>query len=499
MEKSQAGRITVLMTDHATETMPFIAQVKSFTRPFWIANIMEMFERTAFYGVRIVIPIYIASSEDAFGLHFTHVQKGSIFAWWALMQSLVPMFTGGFADRYGYKRTISCSIAITITGYLMMATQRGYGGFLAGCLMLAFGTAIFKPGVQGTLQQGLTRQNSSVGWGFFYQLVNIGGFLGPPLAGILRTHSWPTVFYGCACVASLNFLSLLTYKEVDSKNKGKGNPWDVIKLTFKEFSNPRLVSFIIIMSGFWLMLNQMWDMLPNFIEDWVDTSGIVAALGMHAGNIVRVTARGLQIKQEWLINMNAGLIVLFMIPVAAAVAKMRRLSSIVFGITLSSIGLVVAGYTMAGLGCLLGITLFSFGEMSASPKMNEYLAVIAPEGKKALYLGYANVPLAIGWFYGSKMGGNIYDTKGDKAVLALRYLREHGLMAIDALDKLKRTEAMPALQNALHITPVQMTQLLWNSYHPYRLWYQFTAIGIASAIGMIIYSQLAKRWANFEA
>lgn len=479
--------------------MSFMDQVKSFTWPFWVANIMEMLERLAYYGVRTVIPIYIASSEDPFGLHFTHIQKGSIFAWWALVQSLVPMFTGGFADRYGYKRTIAGSIALKVVGYLLMATQRTYAGFLAGCLMLAFGTAIFKPGVQGTLSQGLTRKNSSVGWGFFYQLVNIGGFLGPPLAGFLHAKSWPHVFYGCAVIVSLNFLTLLTYKEVESGGGVTGSPLEVMLLTLKEFFNPKLVSFIVIMSGFWLMLNQLWDMLPNFIEDWVDTSGIVAALGLQPGNIVGETVRGLQIKQEWLINLNPGLIVLFMIPVAAAVGRLRRLSSIVLGILLASVGLVISGYTMSGVGCLLGIVLFSFGEMAASPKMNEYLAVIAPEGKKALYLGYANVPLAIGWAYGSKMGGDIYDTQGDKAVLALRYIKEHGLMAADAVDKLKRTDAMTTLQGLLHQTPVQVTELLWNTYHPYQLWYLFTGIGVASAVGMIIYSQMAKNWSDYEA
>lgn len=220
----------------ADEAMPFLDQVKSFTRPFWAANVMEMLERLAYYGVRTVIPIYIASSEDPFGLHFTHIQKGQIFMWWAVVQSLVPMFSGGFADRYGYKRTIASSIVLKMIGYIMMATLRSYFGFLMGCVMLAFGTAIFKPGVQGTLAQGLNRKNSSVGWGFFYQLVNIGGFLGPPFAGFMHLHSWPFVFYGCAAIVSLNFITLLTYKEVDSGGGVTGSPWQVMRMTLKSFS-----------------------------------------------------------------------------------------------------------------------------------------------------------------------------------------------------------------------------------------------------------------------
>jgi dipeptide/tripeptide permease len=494
-----AGEVAAGTSADVDGAMPFMEQVRSFTWPFWAANIMEMLERLAYYGVRTVIPIYIASSEDPFGLHFTHIQKGEIFAWWALVQCLVPMFTGGFSDRYGYKKTISFSIIFKVAGYILMATQRTYGGFMFGCLTLAFGTAIFKPAIQGTLSQGLTRKNSSVGWGFFYQLVNIGGFIGPPLAHYLHGYSWPVVFYGCAVIVSLNFLTMLTYKEVDSGGVVTGSPLEVMKLTFKEFMNYKLILFVIMMTGFWLMLNQLWDMLPNFIEDWVDTSNIVAALGLGVGNMVVKTPRGLQITQEWLINLNPGLIVVFMVPVAALVARMRRLSSIVMGITLASLGLMLAGYTMSGMMCILGIALFSFGEMTASPKMNEYLAVIAPPGKKGLYLGYANVPWAIGWFIGSRMGGDIYDNQGDKAALALRYLKEHGLMAADAVDKLKRTEAMAALQTAVSKSPIEVTDLLWNTYHPYKLWYVFTIIGVASAIGMVIYSQLAKRWSDYEA
>ncbi|MBK6767171.1 MAG: hypothetical protein IPG71_13020 [bacterium] len=70
------------------------AQLSQFGRPFWMLNIMEMIERLAYYGVRTVIPIYIAQADEINGLHFTQIQKGEIFFVWALVQSLVPMFFG---------------------------------------------------------------------------------------------------------------------------------------------------------------------------------------------------------------------------------------------------------------------------------------------------------------------------------------------------------------------------------------------------------------------
>jgi len=111
---------------------------------------MEMWERLAYYGMRVVVPIYIAQADEPGGLHFTQMEKGSIYAWWFIFQSVLPTFTGGFADRYGYKKTIFWAITLKVIGYVLMATQRSYEGFFIGTMILATGTAIFKPGIQGS-------------------------------------------------------------------------------------------------------------------------------------------------------------------------------------------------------------------------------------------------------------------------------------------------------------------------------------------------------------
>jgi MFS family permease len=464
-------------------------QLRRLPRAFWMLNVMEMFERLAYYGVRVVIPIYIAQADEINGLHFTQSQKGFIFMLWALVQTGVPVFSGGFADRYGYKKTIAASIAIKVAGYLLMATQREFWPFTIGCLVLAFGTAIFKPGLQGSMLQQLNKDNSSIGWGMFYMLVNIGGFLGPPLAHYLYGFSWPMVFYGCAVIVSLNFPMLFTYPDVAAGGTQQGGMMRVAAITFRNLAQPRLAAFILIMSGFWLMFMQLFDMLPNFIVDWVDSSGIVRALSLPA-MFTSQTPRGTMIAQEWMINSNSFLIILFVVWVSHLVSRMRRVHSILLGIAISSLGLLAAGFTLSGLACILGIMCFSVGEMLASPKMNDYLGVIAPEGQKALYMGYANMPIAVGWAYGSFLGGQIYDSMGDKANLALRYLREHGGLDLGVA----RTVAMERLQQALSLDAGAATRLLWDTYQPWRLWIPFAAIGIASAIGIAIYARWVRRY-----
>ena len=464
-------------------------QLRKLPRAFWMLNIMEMFERLAYYGVRVVIPIYIAQADEIHGLHFTQSQKGFIFMLWALVQTGVPVFSGGFADRYGYKKTIAASIAIKMAGYLLMATQRGFWPFTMGCLVLAFGTAIFKPGIQGSMLQNLDKDNSSIGWGTFYMLVNVGGFLGPPLAHFLYGFSWPAVFYGCAVIVSLNFLMLFTYPNVAAGGEQRGGVLQVARTTFRNLAQPRLAAFILIMSGFWLMFMQLFDMLPNFIVDWVDSSSIVRALHLPA-MFTTQTPRGTMIAQEWMINANSFLIILCVIWVSHLVARMRRVHSILIGISIASIGLLAAGFTMSGIACILGILCFSVGEMLSSPKMNDYLGVIAPAGQKALYMGYANMPAAIGWAYGSFLGGEIYDKMGDKANLALRYLHEHG-----GLDHgVDRTVAVAKLQSVLHVDAGRAAQLLWNTYHPWKLWVPFASIGIASAIAIAFYGRWVSKY-----
>jgi POT family proton-dependent oligopeptide transporter len=481
---------TVAPATPAAHKESLVKQLGSLPRSYWMVNVMEILERLAYYGVRVVIPIYIAQADEIDGLHFTQIEKGTIFAWWALVQSLVPMFTGGFADRYGYKKTIAVSLCISITGYLLMATQREFAPFMAACLVLALGTATFKPGVQGTMCQSLSKRNSSIGWGIFYMMVNIGGFLGPPLAHFLYGWSWPTVFYGCATVLSLNFLMLFTYKEVSAGGVQRGGPLSVLATTFMDFfSNVRLIVFVLIMAGFWLMFNVLFDVLPNFIVDWVDSSSMVAALHIPDFMLQINSTRGPQLSQEWMINANSGLIILAVVLVSWMVSRMRRVTSILLGVIVASFGMIVAGYTTSGYLCLLGILVYSVGEMLSSPKMNEYLGVIAPEGRKGLFMGYANVPVAIGWFAEGYIGGWAYDKMGDKANLAVDYLAKNFNIA-----DIPRPDAMTKLMEVTKKNAVDATNLLWSKYHPYQVWYSFAAIGFAAAIALFFYSRWVKKY-----
>nr|WP_202899630.1 MFS transporter [Kordiimonas gwangyangensis] len=160
------------------------AAIASLSYVFWICGGMEMVERLAFYGTRQVAGLYGTDAASNGGLGLVEAEVGIIMTVWVITQTFVPVFTGGISDRVGYKETIFASTVIKIIGYLLMGFFPSFWGFMAGAVVLAFGTGIFKPGLQGTIVKATNRQNSSIAWGVFYQTVNIGGFLGPVLAAI---------------------------------------------------------------------------------------------------------------------------------------------------------------------------------------------------------------------------------------------------------------------------------------------------------------------------
>lgn len=494
-------------------------QVGGFDKVFWIANWMEMLERLAYYGLRTVVPIYMVLAHELGGPELSHVQKGTVFAWWALVQSFVPMLSGGYADRYGFKNTIAAAVAFKMAGYLLMAYAidlgamitggsvaelKGAAGgtwtyplFFAGAMLLAFGTAIFKPGLQGILATIMPKHRASVGWAIFYQLVNIGGFIGPMLAGFLRVLEWKYVFISCAIIVALNYPMLLTFKEPERKGEGfsKASALKVLRDSIAGLFEPRLFFFTLIFSGFWLMFYQLFDILPNFIQDWVDSSMVLNALdpfkalfGFPGGWPAEWNGN---LPQEYMINLNAGLISIFAFLVGYVTGKFHVLRCIVAGIAISLIGIYMLSLSMSGVTILMAISVFSIGEMVASPKKMEYLASIAPPGKEGLYMGYVNVTVGIGWSIGSKIAGHLYEHGGDKVNLAKQHLEKIGMSA-EAVEKLPKTEVLSTLAGRLDLSVAQTQQVLWDTYQPYSMWYVFAAIGFGSMLGMVVYDRVLR-------
>ena len=381
-----------------------------FGRTFWTLNSIEMFERLAFYNLRVMAPIYIMQADNPGGLHLSAGDKGTIYAWWAAFQSLLPIITGGLADRFGYKKTMAFSIVMMMAGFVSIALLRdvgfvnNYWGFFIGIMILATGTAFFKPSIQGSLAHQLTKENSSVGWGLFYWVVNVGALIGHYLPSVILTlaailpeplhavanskEAWRNLFFASAAFSSVNLLLLFCFKDVPSGASKTESPLSVLWRTFINVFEARLMAWLIIMSGFWLMMYQLWDLQPNFIADWVDSGPMASTLSKLPWGLDRVlvehTTRGPMVPQQVIISLNSFFIIVGVLGAAWLTRKMRTLEAMVIGIALATVGVVVAGWTQSAWILCAGILFFSLGEMVTGPKKSEYLGLIAPVGKKGL-------------------------------------------------------------------------------------------------------------------
>ncbi len=494
-----ASRVTTtsILTDDIKQ-LSLVPAILSLSYIFWVLGAMEMVERLAFYGVKAVATLYAKDPVSKGGLGITMTSFGNILMIWALVQSILPVFTGGLSDRYGYKQTIFLSTLIKISGYLVMAWFPSYNGFFAGAVLLATGTAIFKPGIQGTLIQVTTRQNSSMAWGIFYQTVNVGGFLGPLVAGLMRKMAWSNVFYACASIICLNFLLLLVYKEPEKTAsvavEAEESLW---RLSLRELSKPQLWLYLTIFSGFWFMFNALFDVLPAHIQDWVDTRAVVDVFAnvkdsAIAGFFLVLSPDGTQILPEGVLNINAGLIMTTCFLFAFFSGRFRATTSMVIGTTLSSMAFLLIGVSAAPWLCIAGILVFSMGEMLSSPKFSEYLGNIAPSDKRAMYMGFSQIPLAIGWTLEGKLGPMLYDFFASKDRFSRDLLAERGMSQIK-IDAIPQGEAFEQLVNFTGENVHVLTRLLYDSHSVGYMWYVMALVGFVTALGIVAYGRWIRR------
>ncbi len=491
----------------------FWTQVSSLPSNFWYACLMEIFERLAFFGVRAIAPLYLVASAGQNGLGLDYAQKGIIYLVWALLQCLIPMVSGGFTDRYGYRKSLAVAFTINILGYIAMAqsktitdalieqgwTNAGFWVFMAAACLVATGTAIFKPPAHGTIAKTTNEETSSLGWGVFYWVVNIGGAMAPMAAAVLRKEiDWNNVFYFAAGVTAINFLpAFLLYKEPEKEAPKKGSPetkgaFGVFCSSIATiFQDLRLVVFLGIFSCFWLMFMQLWDLLPNFIDEWVNTADVAPYFGWFSEGWVLSNG---QTKPEMIINIDSIAIILLVIPISWLLGRISKIAAMIIGMLIALVGFVGSGATDIGWLCCLMVFIFAIGEMACSPTFSAYVGLIAPKDKKALYMGYSNIPFAIGWAAGGGIGGFLYEAIGNKTKLAREYMVDHLGMASDfVMDKaqLPKEKVMDAMAAAMNdgagATVGQATQVLWDIHHPYMVWYYLGAIGLAGTVGMIIF------------
>lgn len=468
-----------------------------FPRTFWVANVIELFERWAWYGFFMLFANYLTGSSDAGGLEFSQSQKGLLMGVGTGILYFLPVLTGAIADRYGYKKVLLLAFLIYTSAFILLPMFSTFTGVFIMYLYLAVGAALFKPIISATISKTTTDETASIGFGLFYMMVNVGAFFGPLVTLLFKGASSHLIFYVSAGIIAINFLLLFFYKEPGRAEKEKNT--DSLLTTFgiifrnmgSILKDVKFIIFLLIVAGFWTMYNQLFFTLPVFISQWVDTSTLYNFFHLHIPLISENYSVSPGVMDaEFVTNIDALYIILLQVVVSSVVMRMKPLRSMMSGFLVCSIGMSLTLVSQNVLFTMVAILIFSLGEMAGSPKITEYIGRIAPADKKALYMGYSFIPVFLGNVLAGFISGVVYQQMSDKVTLVQRFAAEKGYQMAEGLSNNAYFEEVARQANT---TPQGLTNLLWDTYEPSRLGVVILAIGVGTAFLLFIYDRITSR------
>ena len=398
-----------------------------FPRSFWTANSIELFERAAYYSMASFMVIYL---HEILGMRpaLATLLNGSVL--WGLIYFL-PILSGTLADKFGFKRSLTVSFVLISLGYIVMGNIQRFWPALAGksapaaidytipaivgIVLIGVGGSVVKPCIAGTVQK-TSGLRATLGFGIFYMVINIGSMTGRGVSYFIRTNlGIPAIFTYAATIFALIGLAvvLFLYKEPEYVSDGKKDGQEVRKRTvgqavlgiFIVLSNLRFVFFLVVIGLFWFLYVQLYNLMPLFLR-YIDPNAPVEIYTLA----------------------NPVMIVCFQLLITRLVKKWTPVKSILLGVGVTTAGMLInvlpalllpqltqkvsllgLALPAAGMVLIVSIASMAVGEMMASPRIYEYVGAIAPKGQEGLYLGYANLPIAIGSFFGGPLGGRLFE------------------------------------------------------------------------------------------
>jgi POT family proton-dependent oligopeptide transporter len=459
-----------------------MVDIRRFPRTFWAANTIELFERIAYYGMNIVLAIYL-TRRVGFGteaaVSITGIFISSLY--------LLPIPAGAISDKIGFRNGLMIAFSVLAVGYGALGAFPGKGTAIAALGLIAIGGAFVKPVISGTVKKTSPEGLSKIGFSIFYMMVNIGGFTGkiiakelrqdlgrwlstshyaaiqdwvsghvPPFAlspeiaeraaaqsppmtpqSFLEMLKWQGFGMQVICFFSMliALVALLLVLAVYREPPGGGEPSRTVKETFADMfrvlGDGKFMAFILIFAGFDLMFWQLYLSVPLYI-------------------VRHISERA---PMEEIVAINPGMIILFQMPVALAVQKMKPLTTMALGMAVSTFAMVLLGLIPTLWGACVAIATFAVGEMTFAPRFFDYVSAMAPPGKVGLYLGYSYLRSFVANILGGPLSG----------FLVARYVPETGPRA------------------------------------PYRMWFTFAAIGGAALIALFLYNRFVVRERKGEA
>jgi POT family proton-dependent oligopeptide transporter len=367
--------------------------VEGFQPAFWVANATELFERLSYYGQQAVLAIFLHEQ-----LKFTVEETGRLQGFFGFVVWFLPILGGTLADRFGFRRSLSTAYLILSIGYFLLGSLSAgwmaplreafplYWLVFAILMVPAIGPSIVKPVVAGTTARASNDNVRSLGYSIYYTLVNIGGFLGPVMAFFVRRSlGIENVF----CMAGLSvfimfFATLIFYREPPrTPGEQVATIGTALRNVGKVLRNVRFMTFLLIFSGFYIVFWQEFIALPLFIRGYVDPTADVDLLT----SVEALTVISLQVLVSYMTR------------------KVPAFTAMITGILIAALSWVLLAVHPSVPMAVASLVVLGIGEITQAPRYYEYISRLAPRGQEGLFMGYAFLPIAIGFFIAGPLGG----------------------------------------------------------------------------------------------
>ncbi len=364
-----------------------------FERPFWVANISELFERLSYYAAFASLARYLNET-----LHFPAQQAGTLAGWFGGAVWFLAAFGGAVADRMGFRRALSLAYLILSCAYFLLGSLGApwfapirnsvplFAVVFFVLMLPALGIALVKPAVVGTTARASNEKVRSIGYSIYYTLVNIGGAAGPYIASWVHRHlAVESVFRVSALSVFVMFFAVLilfreptrgTAQKATSLGETARNFWAVV-------CNPRFMLFLLIFSGYWIVFWQEFITLPLYVVRFIDPKADTELL-LVTGPLVVITLT---------------------VALNLLTQKIPPFRAIILGTLISGLAwLFLIGHPSVPM-VILTLIAVALGEITQSPRYYEYISRLAPPGQQGTYMGFAFLPIGIGSLIGGTFGG----------------------------------------------------------------------------------------------
>lgn len=368
---------------------------EGFERPFWVANISEIFERLSYYGAFASLALYLQGK-----LNFSTEQTGTLTGIFGGMVWFLAIFGGAAADKLGFRRALSLAYLILTAAYFLIGSIGASWlapirnamplGLFVGCILIlpALGISLVKPCVVGTTARASKENVRTIGYSIYYTLVNIGGTAGPYVAGWAHEHLGVEKVFGVAAVSvfAMFFLVLFFFREPRKADDAlPPSIAQVVRNFLTVLSNPKFMLFLLIFTGYWIVFWQQYISLPGFIHTYIDPNASVERILVTDGLTV----------------------ICLTLVINHLTRKIAPFGAVILGTLISSLCWLIIAFQPTVVGAVLSIIVLALGEIIQAPRYYEYIAKLAPADQQGTYMGFAFLPIGIGSLIGGWFGGRV--------------------------------------------------------------------------------------------